>query len=124
MNRRVPDRESLVLERFTPLAMKYVISIALVALLGILFFPSPLSYFYCLAREGSWMQAKTRAEMEERLIGFYSESEITPEVAGWGTERSLKQGETLIRYMILGKEPLDVVYSRSGDVVAIYTSYE
>jgi hypothetical protein len=124
MNRRVPDRESLVLGKFSPFAMKYVILIALVALLGILFFPTPLSYFYCLARESSWMQAKTRAEMEERLIGFYSESEITPKVAGWGMGHQLKQGETMIRYMILGKEPLDVVYAGDGNVVAIYTSYE
>lgn len=104
--------------------MKSGILIAFVALLGILFFATPLSYVYCLAREDSWMQAKTRAEMEERLIGFYSESEITPEVAGWGMGRQLKQGETLIRYMVLGKEPLDVVYAGDGDVVAIYTSYE
>lgn len=104
--------------------MKAILLIALVALLGILLFPTPLSYFYCLAREGSWMQAQTRAEMEARLIGFYSESEITPKVAGWGMGHRLKQGETMIRYMILGKEPLDVVYSGSGDVVAIYTSYE
>ena len=104
--------------------MKAILLIALVALLGILLFPTPLSYFYCLAREGSWMQAQTRAEMEERLIGFYSESEITPKVSGWGMGHSLKDGESMIRYLILGKEPLDVVYTDSGDVVTIYTSYE
>ena len=104
--------------------MKAILLIALVALLGILLFPTPLSYFSCLAREGSWMQAQTRAEMEERLIGFYSESEITPKVSGWGMGHSLKDGESMIRYLILGKEPLDVVYTDSGDVVTIYTSYE
>jgi hypothetical protein len=45
MNRRVPDRESLVLGKFSPFAMKYVILIALVALLGILFFPTPAFLF-------------------------------------------------------------------------------
>lgn len=104
--------------------MKTTLFIALVALLGVLFYTTPLSYLYCLAREDSWMQAKTRGEMQERLIGFYSESPITPEVPGWGIGRPLKEGESMIRYLILGKEPLDVVYSESGDVVAIYRSYE
>ena len=49
---------------------------------------------------------------------------ITPEVPGWGIGRPLKEGESMIRYLILGKEPLDVVYSESGDVVVIYRSYE
>jgi hypothetical protein len=104
--------------------MKTTIAIALVALLGVLLYATPLSYLYCLALEDSWMQAKTRGEMEARLIGFYSVSEITPKVSGWGMGHSLKEGESMIRYLILGKEPLDVVYAGNGDVVAIYTSYE
>lgn len=104
--------------------MKAILVIAIVALLGVLFYATPLSYLYCLAREDSWEQAKTRGEMEDRLFGLYSESRITPAVPGWGMGCSLKEGESMIRYLILGKEPLDVVYAANGDVVAVYTSYE
>ena len=45
---------------------KTTIFIALVALLGVLLYATPLSYLYCLAFENSWMQAKTRGEMEAR----------------------------------------------------------
>ncbi len=84
----------------------------------------PLSYLYCLAREDSWLAAKTEREMEQRLVTFYSKRQIDPAESGWGKAHRLQEGHEMIQYLILGNCPLDVVYSEQGAVVAIYTSYE
>ncbi|MFC7339370.1 hypothetical protein ACFQY0_19415 [Haloferula chungangensis] len=84
----------------------------------------PFSYLYCLAREEAWLAAKTEKELVARLPVFRSEVEITPAVPGWGSHHKLREGDRMIRYLIFGKEPLDVVYARDGTVDAVYTSYE
>lgn len=84
----------------------------------------PVSYLYCLAREEAWMAAKTEGELVASLPVFRSEMEITPAVPGWGSSHKLEEGDRMIRYLIFGKEPLDVVYASDGTVDAVYTSYE
>ena len=49
------------------------------------------------------------------LAGFRSEMEISPEVPGWGSKHKLEEGHRMIRYLIFGKEPLDVVYASDGN---------
>ena len=84
----------------------------------------PISYLYCLAREDAWIAAKTEGELVASLPIFRSEMEITPKVAGWGMNHQMEDGDRMIRYLIFGKEPLDVVYASDGRVEAVYTSYE
>ncbi len=87
-------------------------------------FFTPLSYFYCLAREGSWMKAKSEAELDARIGAFHTKRSITPKDSLWGKSHSLKPGERMVQYLIFGKEPLDVVYDRQSRVVVVFTSYE
>jgi len=84
----------------------------------------PVSYLYCLMREEAWLAAKTEEELVASLPVFRSEREISPEVPGWGGNHRLRAGDRMIRYLIFGKEPLDVVYASDGRVDAVYTSYE
>lgn len=84
----------------------------------------PVSYLYCLAREDAWLAARTEGELVASLPAFRREREISPEVPGWGSNHKLREGDRMIRYLIFGKEPLDVVYASDGTVDAVYTSYE
>jgi hypothetical protein len=99
------------------------LSIAASALIALLPF-TPLSYLYCVAREDSWLKAKTEQELEQRLFVFYSKKQIQPLESGWGAAHLMREGERMTRYMILGDCPLDVVYANDGAIAAIYTSYE
>lgn len=83
-----------------------------------------LSYVYCLAREKSWLAAKTEAELDGRMWTFYTKRSIAPSNSMWGRSYALKPDERMIQYLIFGKEPLDVVFDRESRVVAAFTSYE
>ena len=101
-------------------------AIVLVAMiLGIVvLWACPLSYFYCLAFESSWLAARTEAELEQRIHAFYRKHTIAPSQSMWGHQYSLRPGERMIQYLIFGKEPLDVVFDSEARVVTIFTSYE
>jgi hypothetical protein len=100
-----------------------IFAVSLILAMGVMH-TMPVSYLYCLARENVWMMAKTESELEASLPIFRSEMEITPKVPGAGSNHQLQEGDRMIRYLIFGKEPLDVVYSSDGTVDAMYTSYE
>lgn len=87
-------------------------------------YSTPLSYLYCLAREGSWMAARTEAELDDRMGAFYTKQSISPKDSLWGKIYHLKPGERMVQYLIFGKEPLDVVFDRHSRVVIVFTSYE
>ena len=103
---------------------RVLISLVSILLVAGVVHTMPFSYLYCLAREDAWISARTEGELEARLPLFRSETEITPKVPGWGSNHKLEDGDRMIRYLIFGKEPLDVVYSSDGTVDAMYTSYE
>ena len=104
---------------FTGIGVAVVLGVV-VALL----YATSLSYFYCLAREGSWLRATNEVDLERRLIGFYSKMRIDPSESMWGVDHVLQIDQVMVQYMIFGKEPLDVVYFKDGTIEAIYTSYE
>jgi hypothetical protein len=87
-------------------------------------YATPLSYFYCLAREKSWLAAKTEAEMDSRMWAFYTKRSIDPSNSLWGWSYVLKPEERMIQYRVFAKEPLDVVLDRESRIVAAFTSYE
>ncbi len=97
---------------------------ALALLVLILFYASPLSYLYCLSREHSWLKATNEKDLEGRLFVLYSKSSITPEQSSWGRDHVLTEGQRMTRYLIFGKEPLDIVYNADGAIDEIFTSYE
>ena len=98
--------------------------VLLVAAAIALCYATPLSYFYCLAREESWLAAKTEAELDGRMWAFYTKQSIAPSDSMWGRSYALKPDERMIQYLIFDKEPLDVVFDRESRVVAAFTSYE
>jgi hypothetical protein len=113
-------------------ARRIIQSILIVSCSGVLLmtiplalcFFTPVSYLYCLAREGSWMKARSETELDARMGAFYTKHSINPKDSLWGRNYSLKPGERMVQYLIFGKEPLDVVFDRQSRVVIIFTSYE
>ncbi len=85
------------------------------------------AYLYARHLESQWSKAapKTKADLEEYLH-FYSMREIQPQDSIWGKGHELKAGERMLQYGILWNKncPLDVVYDKDDQVIAIYTSYE
>jgi hypothetical protein len=82
-------------------------------------------YFWALHLEAKWNAAnpKTKAQLES-FLSLYSEHEIQTSQSMWGHDYQLQPGERMIQYRLLYTEPLDVVYTSSNTIVAIYTSYE
>ena len=81
-------------------------------------------YLWALHLEARWRPAdpKTRAELES-MLSLYTKSDILPEQSSWGRDHHLQSGDRMTRYSLMGS-PLDVVYTSSDAIVAIYTSYE
>jgi hypothetical protein len=87
-------------------------------------YTTPLSYFYCLARENSWLAAKTEAELDSRMWTFFTKRSIAPSNSMWGRDHVLKPDKRMVQYLVFAKEPLDVVFDRESRVVVTFTSYE
>ena len=104
---------------FAALGITAVTGLAILAL-----YATPLSYFYCLARESVWLRAADDRQLERSLFTFYSKREISPSESLWERGHVLKRGQHMTQYLIFGKEPLDVVFFADGSIDAIYTSHE
>ena len=93
--------------------------------LGVILNASTISYLWAGVLEVRWSKAdpKTRREMESYL-SLYRISEINPFESSWGKLHVMRDGDRMLRYVILWDAPLDVVYDRDDRVQAIYTSYE
>jgi hypothetical protein len=105
----------------------FISAFAAVTLVGVaivLCYTTPLSYLYCLARENSWLAAKTEAQLDSRMWAFYTKRSIAPSNSMWGWSYTLKPDERMVQYLIFDKEPLDVVFDRQSRVVVAFTSYE
>jgi hypothetical protein len=87
-------------------------------------YATPLSYLYCLAREKSWLAAKTEADLDRRMGAFYTKRAIAPSNSMWGSSYVLGPEERMIQYRVFAKEPLDVVLDRESRIVVAFTSYE
>jgi hypothetical protein len=105
-------------------ALKFITILVLLAVLGIAcLYTTSLSYPYCLVMESSWMKAKTQRELEARLFAFYQRGRIDPARTVWKTE-PLANGQTVFRYLIFGKERLDVMVANDGTITDIFSAYE
>jgi hypothetical protein len=102
----------------------FSVVVLLVGVAIALCYSTSLSYVYCLAREKSWLAAKTETELDESVCVFYTKRSIAPSNSMWGRSYVLKPDERMIQYLIFGKEPLDVVFDSESRVVAAFTSYE
>ncbi len=105
----------------------FISACAVIAVAGAIIaicYATPLSYVYCLAREKSWLAAKTEAELDGRMWAFYTKRSIAPSNSMWGRDYALKPDERMVQYLVFSKEPLDVVFDHESRVVAAFTSYE
>jgi hypothetical protein len=104
--------------------IKILTILGLAVPVGILcLYTTSLSYPYCLAMESQWMRAKTQHELECRLFAFYQCCRIDPDLTVWRKDPP-QEGQSTFRYLIFGKERLDVVVADDGSLVAMFTAYE
>jgi hypothetical protein len=84
-------------------------------------------YVWALHLETKWsaVHPDTRVQLES-FWSLYSVREIKPFQSSWGSDYVLRPGERMIQYRLLysPRAPLDVVYTRSDNITAIFTSYE
>ena len=64
-----------------------------------------------------------RADVEKQLH-FYRAKPININDSFWGKGLELKSGEYCISYLILGSEPIDVIYDSNDKVIHIMSSFE
>ena len=71
------------------------------------------------------VQAKpaTKAEVE-RILFLYSARQIDIKESMWGKTYQLKAGEACFQYLILRKEPIDIVFDQGNRVKAVFSSFE
>ncbi len=60
----------------------------------------------------------------EDILFLYSSRRIPIEESLWGKENKLKKDEECWQYLILWKEPIDIVYNAQERVVKIFASFE
>ncbi|MDB6068565.1 MAG: hypothetical protein JWR26_4773 [Pedosphaera sp.] len=65
----------------------------------------------------------TQAQLEA-FLSLYTQREIQPSQSDWGHDYQLQPGERMTQYLLLYRAPLDVVYTSSNTIVAIFRSYE
>ncbi|SFV61982.1 hypothetical protein MNB_SV-13-1619 [hydrothermal vent metagenome] len=67
----------------------------------------------------------TKDKVEAVLFLYYSK-EIPIEESLWGsaTNTKLKKDEYCFQYLILGLEPIDIVYNKDDKVMHTFSSYE
>lgn len=70
------------------------------------------------------MSSTTVDQLENRLVAFYSKTNIEPKDSDRGLKYQLKEGERMTRYLIFDKEAFDVVHSEDGAISQTFTSYE
>ena len=113
----------LLRPRWARIVVRVLGSVLLLAFLAVVADIAP--YLWALHLEAKWRAAhpKTKAQLE-RFLSLYSERKIQPAQSMWGHDYRLQAGETMMQYRLLYNAPLDVVYTSSNTIVAIYTSYE
>jgi len=113
----------LLRRRWARITVRVFGSILILAFLGAVAEIAP--YLWALHLEDKWHAAspKTKAQLES-CLSLYSEREIQTSQSMWGHDYRLQPGERMVQYRLLYSAPLDVVYTSTNTIVAIYTSYE
>lgn len=84
-----------------------------------------VAYWYALRLESKWAAASPTSRNElERHLSLYRRTTISPMDSSWGRYYTLKPNERMVRYNIMLRAPLDVVFDNEDRIIGIYTSYE
>jgi hypothetical protein len=65
----------------------------------------------------------TRVEVEQVLF-LYSAKQIDIKKSMWGKTYQLESGDVCLQYLILWREPIDIVFDKENHVKAIFSSFE
>lgn len=60
----------------------------------------------------------------ERILFLCTVKQIDIKKSLWGNTYQLKSGEVCYQYLILGREPIDIVFNQDNHVEAIFSSFE
>jgi hypothetical protein len=102
-----------------------IILLAVAVLVGAcLLFPF-VSYRLADYQYEKLVQAKpaTKAEVE-RILFLCSAKQIDIKKSAWGKTYQLESGDVCFQYLILGREPIDIVFDQGNQVKAVFSSFE
>jgi hypothetical protein len=60
----------------------------------------------------------------ERILFLCSIKQIDIKNSLWGKHYQIESGDVCFQYLILGREPIDIVFNRENHVTAIFSSFE
>ena len=71
------------------------------------------------------VQAKPATKAEgERILFLYSAKQIDIKRSSWGKTYQLESGDVCFQYLILGRDPIDIVFNQENHVKAVFSSFE
>lgn len=116
--------------RRTQIAARFIGAAFILAFLVVAVEFSPyqlISTMWAYHLQPKWEAAnpQTKAQLEA-CLSLYSKREIQPSQSAWaqGLYPELGPGERMLRYRLLYRAPLDVVYRSNDTIAVILTSYE
>ena len=84
-----------------------------------------LPYFFAICQYNQLIKnIPLTKDKVEKILLFTSHKEISINKSLWGKHTQLNDNEFCWQYMILWKEPIDIVYDKNNSVVHIFESYE
>jgi len=84
-----------------------------------------LPYFFAIYKFEQLTEVKllTKDKVEKILL-LSSHKQIPIKESMWGKHTELKNNESCWQYLVLWKEPIDIVYDENNNVTHLFESYE
>jgi len=97
----------------------------IVVLILLFLFIEVLPYFFAIYKFEQLTETKllTKDKVEKILL-FSSHKQISIKESMWGKHTELKNNESCWQYLVLWKEPIDIVYDENNNVTHLFESYE
>jgi len=103
---------------------KQILVLVAVLVGACLFFPF-ISYRLATYEYEKLVQAKPPTKDEvEGILFLYRAKQIDIKNSAWGKTYQLGSGDVCFQYLILGTEPIDIVFNQELQVKAIFSSFE
>jgi len=84
-----------------------------------------LPYFFAIYKYDQLIATTSLTKDKvEKILLFSSHEKISINESLWGKYIQLNNNESCWQYMILWKEPIDIVYDENNSVIHIFESYE
>ena len=90
-----------------------------------IFFPSLITYPVAIYQYEKLVEANPQVKNTvEKSLFLYRSQTIDIKDSLWGKATTLKDGEYCQQYLILNREPIDVIYDSEERVLRIFSSFE